>query len=71
MMDSSMNNLRLNGIIIVAELQTFVCIAINLLLIAMVTLLTALLGMPVLWVVFMAVSQSHKMCFIAIQRKIK
>ena len=42
-MDSLVNNLRLNGIIIVVELQTFVCVAITLLLIAMVTLLTALL----------------------------
>ena len=43
MMNNLVNNLRLNGIIIVVELQTIVCIAINLLLIAMVTLLTALL----------------------------
>ena len=35
MMDSLVNNLRLNGITIVVELQTFVCVAINLLLIAM------------------------------------
>ena len=41
MMDSLVNNLRLNGIIIVVELQIFVCIANNLLLISMVTLLTA------------------------------
>ena len=40
MMDSLVNNLRM---IVVVELQTFVCIAINLLLIDMVTLLTALL----------------------------
>ena len=43
MMNNLVNNLRLNGIIIVVVLQTIVCIAINLLLIAMVTLLTALL----------------------------
>ena len=43
MMDSLVNKLRLNCMIIVVELQTFVCTAINLLLIAMVTLLTALL----------------------------
>ena len=42
MIDSLVNNLRLNGIIIVVELQTFVCVAINLLLITIVTLLTAL-----------------------------
>ena len=42
-MDSLVNNLKLNGIIIIVELQAFVCVAINLLLIAMVMLLTALL----------------------------
>ena len=78
MMDSLVN-LRLNGIIIVVELQTFVCVAINLLLITMVMLLTALLvGVIVVrslqclhGFVFMVVSHSHKMYFIAIQRKKK
>ena len=63
------NNLRLNGIISVVELQTFVCIAINLLLIAMVTLLTALLEWS-----FLCLCVSYlwlcriqkKVCFIAI-----
>ena len=76
-MDSLMNKLRQNGTIIVVGLQIFVCITINLLLIATVMLLTALLVgvivvIPVsLWIMFMVVSYSHKVCFIAIQRKIK
>ena len=43
LMDSLANNLRLNGIIIIVELQAFLYVAINLLLIAMVMLLIALL----------------------------
>ena len=40
-MENLVNNLRLNDIIIVVELQTFVYIAINLFLIAMAMLFTA------------------------------
>ena len=43
MMDSLKNDLRLSCMIIVLEIQTFVCMTINLLFIVMAMLLTALL----------------------------
>ena len=48
MMDYLVNNLRLNHMIVAVELQIFMCVAINSLLITMVTLLTALLE-GVMW----------------------
>ena len=62
MMDSLVNNLRQNCMIIAVKLQTVVCVAINLLLTAIVTLLTALLVrvMVVIPAPLWVVSHPHK-----------
>ena len=61
-----MNNIRLNGITIVVELQTFVCVAIN---------LFNCYGNVVDNFVSVVIpvgraSHSHKVCFIAMKKKI-
>ena len=71
MMDSLVNNLRLNGIIIVVELRAFVYVAINLLSIAMVMLLTALLVDVIVVICGSCLWLCHIMCFTTIQKKTK